>query len=62
MAGATPAAVRRRTLPSLPALLLFAIPVFVWMKWRRRHETSSEEWALWRSDEEASVPIGLGLE
>jgi APA family basic amino acid/polyamine antiporter len=43
-------------------LLLFGIPVFVWMKWRQRRETPSEEWALRRIDEEASVPIGLGLE
>jgi basic amino acid/polyamine antiporter, APA family len=43
-------------------LLLFGIPVFVWMKWRQRHETPSEEWALRRMDAEESVPIGLGLE
>jgi APA family basic amino acid/polyamine antiporter len=43
-------------------LLLFGIPVFVWMKWRQRRETPSEEWALRRMDDEGSVPIGLGLE
>jgi APA family basic amino acid/polyamine antiporter len=42
-------------------LLLFGIPVFVWMKWRQRRETPTEEWALRRADE-PSVPIGLGLE
>ncbi len=42
-------------------LLLFGIPVFVWMKWRQRRETPSEEWALRRMDADDSAPIGLGL-
>jgi len=49
-------------------LLLFGIPVFVWMKWAQRHETPSEEWALRRSrgprpadEREGAIPVGLGL-
>jgi glucose dehydrogenase len=43
-------------------LLLFGIPVYVWMKWRQRRDTPTEEWALRRSHDEARVPVGLGLE
>lgn len=45
-------------------LLMLGIPVFVYMKWRQRLETPSEEWALRRVEEkgESELPIGLGLE
>jgi APA family basic amino acid/polyamine antiporter len=46
-------------------LLLFGIPVFVWMKWKRSKEEAADDLALLESGyapSEEAMPIGLGMD